>query len=386
MTDVDNFVREISDIKTAIEGNDNVGIYTVNTENVKYEIPAILKNFIPKNELSVLRENVKSEEGEYFIKMLNDLSELIKNMPYTYQTEGTPTKEKIAYLHYFYGGSDWYIIEKDKGDKDDKKQGLGVGKQHQAFGYTVLNGDTDMAEWGSISIEELIDSNVELDLYFTPTKFGELFKDAYEDSIETVLDKVENKIELPEISIGLAFVTERGSKYFISELDGTSVSLCQEPEFKEMITPNITSSWNELLNRVNSGKLLVSGFDSYDKFYFAIKEYLNKVESDKKDKKLSDAKTKIIKSVTEKIKPIETVIEQPEIIEPLVEEPKIVTMVREPQTIIEETPIIEEPKPKVDIAKRIKLLEMMANKKEGDEKVKIEKRLKLLKLMAKKNQ
>lgn len=330
MTDVDTFVRDISDIKKVTEQVENVGIYT---SKPQYEIPAILKNFIPKNELSVLRENVKGEEGQYFIDMLDKLSELIKTMPSTYQTEGTPTRDKIVYLHYFYGGSDWYIVEKDKGDKDDRKQGLGVGKQHQAFGYTVLNDDTDMAEWGYISIEELIDSNVELDLYFTPTKFGELFASDDSDDTETVLDKVENKIELPKIEIGLVLISERGNRYFISELNDTDVSIAQEPEFEGMNTPNITSSWNELLNRVNSGKLAVRGFDSYDKFYFAVTEYLQKVELAKKDKQLSETKSKAIKTITENIKPIEAV----EIEEPIetIQEPKMVTMIREPKTIDE---------------------------------------------------
>ena len=45
----------------------------------------------------------------------------------------------------------------------------------QAYGYVILNGDLDNAEWGYINIEELKNSNkVELDFYWTPIKFKEL--------------------------------------------------------------------------------------------------------------------------------------------------------------------------------------------------------------------
>ena len=48
------------------------------------------------------------------------------------------------HLHYFRAGSDWYITEKDM-------EGAGT---RQAFGYAVLNGDTQNAELGYIDIGE----------------------------------------------------------------------------------------------------------------------------------------------------------------------------------------------------------------------------------------
>ncbi len=45
------------------------------------------------------------------------------------------------------------------------KYGLSQG-QLQAFGYAVLNGDELNAEMGYINIKELIQNNVELDLYW----------------------------------------------------------------------------------------------------------------------------------------------------------------------------------------------------------------------------
>jgi hypothetical protein len=50
------------------------------------------------------------------------------------------------FLHFFIGGSDWYVAEFD-GD-------------NLFFGYVVLNGDSECAEWGYFSFSELKDVKV----------------------------------------------------------------------------------------------------------------------------------------------------------------------------------------------------------------------------------
>ncbi len=125
------------------------------------DIPASVKAFMPEMQQKAI---VGSEEHWGTIKELKDI---IEKMPSSYQTENIPSKDKMVYLHYFYGGSDWYIVEKDR-----------EPEQLQAFGYAILNGDTDMAEWGYVNIEELKETNkVDLDFYFDPIKFGELMAD-----------------------------------------------------------------------------------------------------------------------------------------------------------------------------------------------------------------
>jgi len=121
-----------------------------------------LKNFISKQQGLVITENRKGEEKEYFQKMMVDLISKIEAMPKTYETDGQG-KKATAHLHYFNGGSDWYITEKDQEDE-----------QLQAFGFACLNGDTENAELGYISIQELIENNVELDLYWTPKTIEEI--------------------------------------------------------------------------------------------------------------------------------------------------------------------------------------------------------------------
>jgi len=129
-----------------------------------------LQHFVSVNQIQALKDIFKGEESLYAQDIARTLSGIIESMPKSYETEGTDTPDKIIYLHYFLGASDWFIIEKDRGDKDETIQGI----QQQAFGYAILNGDTINAEWGYISIAELIENNVELDFHFEPIKFNEL--------------------------------------------------------------------------------------------------------------------------------------------------------------------------------------------------------------------
>lgn len=135
-----------------------------------------LKHFLPASQLFALKHIYKTEESTYSVETAKRIAGIIKSMPASYETEEIPTSEKIVHLHYFYGGSDWYIVEKDKGnDTDDLEAGLEVGGQYQAFGYVILNGDLINSEWGYIPIKELIDTDiVELDFHFTPVRFGDL--------------------------------------------------------------------------------------------------------------------------------------------------------------------------------------------------------------------
>ena len=126
-----------------------------------------LNQFIGKSQFLAMWEGCRGEEGAFFRTMIQELETKIKTMPKTYETDGQGD-EALATLHYFMGGSDWWIIERDAGSPDDEEQGV----QAQAFGFTCLNGDTENAEMGYISIQELIENGAELDLYYTPEKIG----------------------------------------------------------------------------------------------------------------------------------------------------------------------------------------------------------------------
>lgn len=69
--------------------------------------------------------------------------ERLNKIPRLYETENIQLKDKLIHLHFFLGSCDWYISEFDGNDL--------------FFGYAILNGDMDNAEWGYISFAELKD-------------------------------------------------------------------------------------------------------------------------------------------------------------------------------------------------------------------------------------
>lgn len=119
-----------------------------------------LANFVSKSQLNILYDLIhKSEESSYFVEKVVDLDHLISNMPKTYEQDGKG-EQAVAYLHYFRGGMDWYITEKDM-----------ESEQYQAFGLANLGYG---AELGYISIIELMANDIEIDLHFEPTTIGSL--------------------------------------------------------------------------------------------------------------------------------------------------------------------------------------------------------------------
>ncbi len=141
------------------------------------DIPAVVKKFMP-----VRQQNAIAGSDEHW-EIIANLEKIINEMPVSYGTDNIATKDKIVYLHYFLGESDWYIVEKDSEDE-----------QIQAYGYVILNGDTQNAEWGYVNIQDDIvpgKSAVELDFFFDPIKFGDLMKEKYPDEEEDTSDNDE---------------------------------------------------------------------------------------------------------------------------------------------------------------------------------------------------
>ena len=126
-----------------------------------------LAHFIGRSQLVTIRAAMRGEEGEYFRTMIEKLTATFETMPSTYTTDGQGDAA-LAVLHYFTPSCDWWIVEKDAGSPDDAVPGV----QAQAFGLACLNGDTENAESGYISIAELIQHGAELDLYWTPKTIG----------------------------------------------------------------------------------------------------------------------------------------------------------------------------------------------------------------------
>lgn len=91
--------------------------------------------------------------------------EALSALPKLYETEKTPFKDKVIHLHFFIRKTDIYIAEYDGDDL--------------FWGFSILNGDLQMAEWGYISFSELKSINVgglqvDFDLLWMPCKASEV--------------------------------------------------------------------------------------------------------------------------------------------------------------------------------------------------------------------
>ena len=128
-----------------------------------------LKHFISKPQLSVITDNLQGEEGDFFANKVLEIAGVIETMPQTYETDGQGAAA-VVHLHYFLGGVEAWITEKDMGD------GSADDRQYQAFGLIALTGGKGDAVLGYISIEELIRNNGELDLYWTPKTLREVME------------------------------------------------------------------------------------------------------------------------------------------------------------------------------------------------------------------
>jgi len=90
----------------------------------------------------------------------------LDQLPKLYETEEIPLRDKRIYMHFFLHGCDWYVAEFDG--------------QDQFFGYVILNGDRDMAEWGYFSLNELkqlkdrLGMEVDRDLHWQPRRASEV--------------------------------------------------------------------------------------------------------------------------------------------------------------------------------------------------------------------
>lgn len=123
-----------------------------------------LRNFMPAGQIAILKDCLTGEEALGISRDVLSALKAVLATPVTYATDGQG-EEAVVYLHYFGRGADAWITERDVGDTPD---GDGLGEQYQAFGKISLTGRRQDAELGYISIKELIESGLELDMFWIP--------------------------------------------------------------------------------------------------------------------------------------------------------------------------------------------------------------------------
>lgn len=128
------------------------------TQAAANEAVRALSPFLSSTQRGAMKVGMLGEEGQYFRDKAVEMAGVIAAMPKTYEQDGKGDAA-VAHLHYFKGGADWYITEKDMS---------GDGTE-QAFGLADLGYGPEL---GYISIAEIVSAGAELDLHWTPKTIG----------------------------------------------------------------------------------------------------------------------------------------------------------------------------------------------------------------------
>lgn len=127
-----------------------------------------VRPFVPVVQLKCLVDGLRGEERGFFREKLCELVATIEAMPVTCAQDGLGD-EAVVHLHYFLGGADWWITEKDVD-----------GGVAQAFGLVDMGHGPEL---GCIGINELVRvRGMDLDLHWKPVTLGELKARRYGES------------------------------------------------------------------------------------------------------------------------------------------------------------------------------------------------------------
>lgn len=140
--------------------------------SAKQALVTMLGNFIGRTQASVLGDLLRGEERLGIAEQILSVWETIKAMPVSYETDGKETKAVTVQLHYFLGGMDVWVTEKDFGEA---REWTPVTPQLQAFGLIDLNGEPSL---GYVSLQEVVEAGMELDLNWTKTDLESIYKKA----------------------------------------------------------------------------------------------------------------------------------------------------------------------------------------------------------------
>lgn len=124
--------------------------------------------FMPRHQKDLVARYPDDDKRQ----ILEGIEENLKKLR-GYRSQDGMGDNAIVYAHYFYGQTDYFITETDF-DEDAGYENL--------IGFAILNGDTQFAEFGAVSLDELVQSRrIELDFYWMPVTLGAAKAAAYPD-------------------------------------------------------------------------------------------------------------------------------------------------------------------------------------------------------------
>lgn len=119
-----------------------------------------VRPYIPKQQFGVMLRGLRGEERGFFREAFRALDATVRAMPVTYG-QSELGEQAVVHLHYFAGGMDWWITEKDM-----------HGGTPQAFGMVDLGHGPEL---GYISIDELqCMPEINIDLHWKPVTIADV--------------------------------------------------------------------------------------------------------------------------------------------------------------------------------------------------------------------
>lgn len=235
MNETQNGSKRTIDNENQINKNQIKEKSSENNKSIELSIDDLetAKKFIPEMEYSTLLDNAThGEEAEYFkqkIKHVADMGHILyENRDGNSYNSETKLHDK-GFIHYFIGSSDWYVCE--------------VNEDNVGFGYAILNGDIQNAEYGYIDLNEVTTLTLN---GFTQTEL-DIYND---DSISMEHAIVEKYPELKEELLETEQKIKNDNDYAV-ELADWIIQHCLESSVSQ---ENLTISYDVILEYTNTPK------------------------------------------------------------------------------------------------------------------------------------
>lgn len=163
----------------------------------------ICRKIIPANQYAYTLELTQGEEGDFYKQKLKDIAKITHKMTTNDELVNEDGSHNVAF-HYFVGNSDFYISQ--------------LYPDGTAFGYTILNGDLEMAEWGYQNISEIINTSQWIEMNYHVPKgmtIERMLEEKYPEYYKQKND-VENEVDKENIfHSGFNALHELNEKYAI---------------------------------------------------------------------------------------------------------------------------------------------------------------------------
>jgi N-6 DNA Methylase len=177
----------------------------------------LCNRYMPEHQQRLMATLIKKggeskEEGHSMLRDVEESLQDIETVPAWKQGRDTV----IVKAHYFYNTTRWFVLGAEVNDEDD---------QVYLDCFVVLNGDTEMAERGSVLLSQIIQIGkpVELDFYWNKPTLAQALHEKYPNEFEPapVSEPIQKKKQLYRIFKDNERIKFAGTDYpsFFSDLD-----------------------------------------------------------------------------------------------------------------------------------------------------------------------